>query len=32
MVNYLDVTFNTNDGTYKPYKKSDNETKRDISP
>ena len=27
IVNYLDVTFNLNDGTYKPYKKPNNETK-----
>ena len=25
IVNYLDVTFNLNDGTYKPYKKPNNE-------
>ena len=24
LVNYLDVTFNLNDGTYRPYKKLDN--------
>ena len=24
VVNYLDVTFNLNDGTYRPYKKTDN--------
>ena len=27
IVNYLDVTFNLNDGTYKPYKKTNDETK-----
>ena len=27
IVNYLDLTFNLNDGTYKPYKKSNNEMK-----
>ena len=26
-VNYLDVTFNLNDGTYKPYTKTNNEIK-----
>ena len=26
-VNYLDVNFNLNDGTYKPYTKSNNEIK-----
>ena len=26
-MNYLNVTFNPNDGSYKPYKKTDNETK-----
>ena len=24
VVNYLDVTFNLNDGTYRPYQKTDN--------
>ena len=27
VVNYLDVTFNLNDGTYKPYTKPNNEIK-----
>ena len=27
IVNYLDVTFNLNDGTYKPYTKPNNEIK-----
>ena len=27
VVNYLDVTFNLNDGTYKPYAKPNNEIK-----
>ena len=27
IVNYLDVTVNRNDGTYKPYKKPNDETK-----
>ena len=27
MINYLDVTFNLNDGTYKPYTKPNNEIK-----
>ena len=27
IINYLDVTFNLNDGTYKPYKKPNDETK-----
>ena len=26
VVNYLDVTLNLNDGTYRPYQKPDNET------
>ena len=30
IVNYLDVTFNLNDGTYKPYKKNQTTT-RNIS-
>ena len=27
VVNYVDVTFNLNDGTYKPYTKPNNKTK-----